>query len=70
MKKEEREEFLQIRKEGFEVWIRKPAVLVGLYPDAVDLSITTNGSQWTSIMLMPDEVTKVIEALQGAIKSE
>ena len=31
--------------------------------DTVTLSITTNGNQWQTIGLMPDEIQRVIDAL-------
>ncbi len=62
-----RKEAREYRKKYFKAQIRKPSMVADIYPDAVDLEITPNGRQWTSITLMPDEVPKVIEALQKAL---
>ena len=33
----------------------------------ISLSVTSNGDQWHSITLMPDEIQRVIDALQNSL---
>ena len=65
--KQMRQNTIESRKKNFKVKVVNPAMDAELYPGAVDLEITGNGSSWTSIRLMPDEVPKVIEALQKSM---
>ena len=37
-------------------------------PNAKVLSVTTNGTQWQSMLLLPSEVKAVIKALREAIR--
>ena len=60
-----RKEAAKLRKKDFRARVRRPSMVADIYPDAVDLEITPNGRQWTSITLMPDEIPKVIKALQN-----
>ncbi len=55
---------LEHRKKHFAVQITPSR-----YPQEegqIDLSTTTNGSQWTTISLLKSEVAKVVEALQNS----
>jgi len=57
---------LEWRKEKFAVEVkleRHP-----LEDGQVCLSVTSNGTQWTSISLLKSEVKKVIEALKAKLK--
>lgn len=62
------EAMLRFRKKHFKV-----TVLPEHHPieeGHVCLSTTNNGHQWSSIGLLKDEIPKVIEALQKALKSK
>jgi hypothetical protein len=54
-----KERLAAYRKEHFAVTTAAPRK-VG---DTVTLSITTNGNQWQTIGLMPEEIQRVIDAL-------
>ena len=72
--KMEMDEFNRIsmerRKKLFEVKLVNPSRDADLYPGAIDLEITSNGSGWMSFRLMPDEVPKVAEALLELMMSD
>ena len=58
---------IESRKKNFQVKVVNPSMDADMYPGAIDLEMTTNGSCWSSFRLMPDEVPKVIEALQNSM---
>jgi hypothetical protein len=61
------DDLLLYRKEKFRVEVspsRSPS-----YSGEVSLSITTNGFQWSSIGLLPDEINAVIKALTAHARS-
>lgn len=61
------ESMLAYRKEHFAVEIGKPHH--PLEQDEISMTITTNGSNYTTVHLLQSEIPKVIAALQAALKS-
>ncbi len=58
-------ELLEYRKKHFSIEIAPSR-----YPEEegqIDLRVTTNGKQWTTISLIKSEVQQVIEALRAAL---
>jgi hypothetical protein len=60
-------QLLKHRKENFSVQVEPEKN--GIEEGQIRISVTTNGTQWTSISLLKEEVAKVIEALIHSQKS-
>lgn len=55
---------LEYRRKRFDVTCDKSRYSKGGF----DLSVTANGSQWTTISLLPEEIPRVIAALSAALE--
>jgi len=58
------ERLIEYRKKHFAVEVTSAR---GQKRGEICLSVTANGNQWHSITLMPDEIQRVIDALQNSL---